>query len=822
MSREIVGQIAILLGVDDAEAQKGFKRAWATAKSFGSAVATTAKTASLALGAVGVAAGVVGVSLDQAADEVDRLGKMAKRLQLPVEQLSAMRFAAKESGIEVEQLGKLAQRAAVEVAKMVDEGKTTARIGKMTVGFTDAGGRIKDVGTLVQDLARGIQSADGAASKLQLAQKFFGREGGGEFVTLLAEAGDYMENLSEQTQRAQRLGVIFTEDQVQKLTAYRDAVGRVGEAWTGLKVQLATEFAPELTEFLDGFAERVAKLPQILRGLMSGLSSDASAVESQRAQELVESMVYVLLIGAREAAYSFSVIVGRGLVGAAEAAANRLARALLSEEDTKTGSNAALEEAIRQRDELQHLVAVMRAGGRSVTTSDGKLKLIGPAVGDAVRGQLGGRLGSIDEALRVAETRVAQQRGMLAANTSYSRDQITKSIAASTGSSLDYFGSLKADVPSELRDSLSRFRESISRLTKAADAIVPPGSEAATTPFAGANRFGPFPQSREQMLAGIGNPGGGGGMGIGLAMSSLYQMAAAEHAIAEQQLQKLGEKAKDILIDIFPEEKLADQIAGIRKLQADLAALGDTTTLTEEKVQEAVARLTEEFNERRRRELNKGKEDIITLGEAMKDTIEKSFSRDASRAFVDFVAEGKGSFKDLATSWAKTLAEMAVQAMIFRPLMQSLGAGLFGERGVFTGTDFANTTYDTKSAKGNVFSRGTLVPFADGGVVGGPTMFPMSGGRRGLMGEAGPEAIMPLARDGAGRLGVRAGGSSTVVNIIDQRRGGEPVSVSQSTGPDGRQVLEVIVRDSVRELMRSGTFDSDMRANYGLGRTGRR
>ena len=73
------------------------------------------------------------------------------------------------------------------------------------------------------------------------------------------------------------------------------------------------------------------------------------------------------------------------------------------------------------------------------------------------------------------------------------------------------------------------------------------------------------------------------------------------------------------------------------------------------------------------------------------------------------------------------------------------------------------------SANGNVFSNGNLVPYADGGVVGGPTYFPMNDGRTGLMGEAGPEAIMPLKRGKAnGKLGVQAEGGSGGDVIIHQ------------------------------------------------------
>ena len=47
---------------------------------------------------------------------------------------------------------------------------------------------------------------------------------------------------------------------------------------------------------------------------------------------------------------------------------------------------------------------------------------------------------------------------------------------------------------------------------------------------------------------------------------------------------------------------------------------------------------------------------------------------------------------------------------------------------------------------------------ARGGVVNSPAVFSAGNGNTGLMGEAGPEAIMPLARGPDGRLGVRAGG----------------------------------------------------------------
>ena len=68
-------------------------------------------------------------------------------------------------------------------------------------------------------------------------------------------------------------------------------------------------------------------------------------------------------------------------------------------------------------------------------------------------------------------------------------------------------------------------------------------------------------------------------------------------------------------------------------------------------------------------------------------------------------------------------------------------------------------------ANGAPFSQGKVMPFANGGVVSGPVTFPMRGAT-GLMGEAGPEAIMPLRRGANGKLGVEAAGGDRAVTVV--------------------------------------------------------
>ena len=131
--------------------------------------------------------------------------------------------------------------------------------------------------------------------------------------------------------------------------------------------------------------------------------------------------------------------------------------------------------------------------------------------------------------------------------------------------------------------------------------------------------------------------------------------------------------------------------------------------------------------------------------------LSRSLSSSLKSAFDKAVFGGEklsSVFRDLAS----TVAGRALDAAL-TPVTNAVAGSFSGALGGLTGSLGSAFGF----ANGGAFSAGRVRAFAKGGVVGGPTMFPMRGGT-GLMGEAGPEAIMPLTRGPDGRLGVAAQG----------------------------------------------------------------
>jgi len=135
--------------------------------------------------------------------------------------------------------------------------------------------------------------------------------------------------------------------------------------------------------------------------------------------------------------------------------------------------------------------------------------------------------------------------------------------------------------------------------------------------------------------------------------------------------------------------------------------------------------------------------------------LSKSVGTSLRSAFDNLIVDGD-KLSSVIGKLGTSIASKAFNSAI-TPVTDALGSALTG--GV---TSLVKGFMPFKN--GGAISSGRVRAFASGGIVDGPTSFAMRGGT-GLMGEAGPEAIMPLARGADGKLGVRSGGSGSVVHV---------------------------------------------------------
>jgi len=248
--------------------------------------------------------------------------------------------------------------------------------------------------------------------------------------------------------------------------------------------------------------------------------------------------------------------------------------------------------------------------------------------------------------------------------------------------------------------------------------------------------------------------------------------------------QKLAEDYEKYLENLNNELEIAEELKDVRgeeyTLQRDLLILkqkyGDLVTTEDEKQIEATRRRIKEIEEEK------------ALQEELADTITSSMS-DAFMSIMDGTESAKDAFKDMADFIVQELFRI----LVMEQMVQSIKGSMLSP--------------DATEANGGVYRGGNRIAFAKGGVVGSPTYFPMSGGRTGLMGEAGPEAIMPLRRGPNGKLGVEAsGGQSVVVNQSFNFSANGDESVKRIIAQEAPRIADMTTANIMDQRRRGGAM----------------
>jgi len=215
--------------------------------------------------------------------------------------------------------------------------------------------------------------------------------------------------------------------------------------------------------------------------------------------------------------------------------------------------------------------------------------------------------------------------------------------------------------------------------------------------------------------------------------------------------------------------------------------------------------------------------EIGSFAQNVSDLVQKSFG-DMADAFTDFVMTGKTSFSDLANSIIKDLMRIAIQQAIVGPIANGIGSLFSGFFGGGVSGAVSGVAGKIGGAAGGIGSAAAGVKLvAMGGaftglrgysnqIVSRPTLFSYGSqltrfAKGGVMGEAGPEAVMPLTRTASGHLGVRSeGANQPVVNVNIINSTGQAATQSTKTDGQGNKSIDVVVGDmAAGQMLKQGT-----------------
>lgn len=187
---------------------------------------------------------------------------------------------------------------------------------------------------------------------------------------------------------------------------------------------------------------------------------------------------------------------------------------------------------------------------------------------------------------------------------------------------------------------------------------------------------------------------------------------------------------------------------GLKKAVADYA---DNATNDFKNVQEVFGLAMRGMEDALTAMVTKGKFDFKSLGQVVFEEITRMIIKiNLAKAALDFSGQSGG----FGGGFGSILGSIGRMFGANVPLVSEMVPGQFS---------LINPAY---GAKGLVIEHGNVIPFAKGGIINSPTLFPMKNGYA-LGGEAGTEAIMPLARGRDGKLGVKGGGGTVIYMTVN-------------------------------------------------------
>lgn len=801
---------AELEGVGEA-GSRGFGRLSREMEAANARMAAFSRRVTIAAAAAVAAAAAAGVAMIRTGlSSVDAQAKLAQSLGTTVASIQTLSRAGALAGVSmsgIEQATKdLTRRLSQAASGSGPAAKALDRLG------LSAGALIKlPLDRRVGAINAAIESFVPVAERAAVAGQLFGEEGS------IAMSRIDTATLRQATKDVRDFGVVVSEQDADQIERTNDAISRLGLIWTGLSNQLAVAAAPALEAVANAMAamasrsgplgiaigvvfdniDRLISYAGTFAGFLAGrwVASMALAALSVRGLAtalvvmrgtLIRTGIGALIVGAGELVYQFTRLVsGAGGIGNAMALLGDVAGEVwdrIGLAASAAGSAAKATFLDLQADAATSMQSAIESvvgfGNTAANTFEGAYEAI-----KAIWGLLPGAIG--DLVFQAANSLIAGVEAML-----------NGVVARING----FIGGVNAGLEAlgvERRISIIPDLD-LGQITNRFEGAAGKAATAAQTAFDRA--FADNPLSVPD-----------------LGLTKAAESARLRADGSRQSATGLAERAT------APLTSLSALTAAMSGTTSDSAA-PDSTAATD-RLNEALSETEAVLGRAGAAAGGAGsalKQAAETGGKAWdsaKDAIErtkvvaKGLAEDITGPLKAALKSGELSWQSFAgavSGIAQNLANRLIDTA-FKPIEDALfkafsgggaggggaGGGIFGWLTSAIGGLFGGGAF----AKGGAFgSAGEITAFAKGGVLSGsivnrPTVFPFANGI-GLMGEAGPEAILPLRRGAGGRLGVEAGSAQAtpqitprIINVLDPSLVGDFLAT-----PAGEKAIVNVIR----------------------------
>jgi hypothetical protein len=248
----VIGALRVVLGADTAALDKGLKNSQYSLAAFGAAAAKG--FAAVAVAAAAAAVGI-GVAMSRTLEDFDKLSKSSAKLGIPIEQLSALQYAAQLADVSFESLS----QSVVKLSKnMVDAaakpaGEAAKAFSALGVSVKDSEGKLRTSDQVLEDVADKFSGLKDGAGKTAVAVALFGRAGA-ELIPLLNDGSAGLKNMREE---AQTFGQIISEKAGKQAEAFNDALTKLQAAIKGAFAQALINVLPVLKSIAEAMVDTV-------------------------------------------------------------------------------------------------------------------------------------------------------------------------------------------------------------------------------------------------------------------------------------------------------------------------------------------------------------------------------------------------------------------------------------------------------------------------------------------------------------------------------------------------------------------------------------